>query len=63
MFDAAGTLAYRVEFDGFQTLNGYRVPSRLIVSNNDGLGFHLDVDRYWTNMSVSPSVFVLTPPE
>ncbi len=63
MFDATGTLAYRVEFDGMRTINGCRVPSRLLVSNNDGSGFHLDVDRYWTDASVSPSVFVLTPPE
>jgi len=63
MFDATGTLAYRVEFDGMRAINGYRVPSRLLVSNSDGSGFHLDVDRYWPDASVSPSVFVLTPPE
>ncbi len=63
MFDATGTLAYRVEFDRMQAINGYRVPSRLLISNSDGSGFHLDVDRYWADASVSPSVFVLTPPE
>lgn len=63
MFDAAGTLAYRVEFDRMRATNGYRVPSRLLVSNSDGSGFQLDVDRYWADASVSQSVFVLTPPE
>ena len=63
MFDATGTLAYRVEFDGMRAINGYRVPSRLLISNSDGSGFQLDVDRYWPDASVSPSVFVLTPPE
>jgi len=63
MFNPSGTLAYRVEFDRMQVINGYRIPSRLRVSNNDGSDFHLDVDRYWVDAVVPPSVFVLTPPE
>ena len=63
MFNATGTLAYRVEFDRMRAVNGYRIPSRLLVSNNDGSDFQIDVDRYWVDAIVSPSVFVLTPPE
>jgi len=63
MFNPSGTLAYRVEFDRMQVIEGYRVPSRLRVSNNDGSDFHLDVDRYWVEAIAPPSVFVLTPPE
>ncbi len=63
MFNPSGTLAYRVEFDRMQVIEGYRVPSRLRVSNNDGSDFHLDVDRYWVDAVAPPSVFVLTPPE
>lgn len=63
MFNATGTLAYRVEFDRMRAVNGYRIPSRLLVSNNDGSDFQIDVDRYWVDTIVSPSVFVLTPPE
>jgi outer membrane lipoprotein-sorting protein len=63
MFNPSGTLAYRVEFDRMQVINGYRIPSRLRVSNNDGSDFHLDVDRYWVDAVAPPSVFVLTPPE
>ncbi len=63
MFDATGSLAYRVDFDRMRVTNGYRIPYRLLVSNSDGSGFHLDVDRYWADASVSKSVFVLNPPE
>ena len=63
MFNPTGTLAYRVEFDRMRVIDGYRIPSRFRVSNNDGSDFFLDVDRYWVNAAVPLSVFVLTPPE
>ena len=63
MFNATGTLLYRVEFYKMQQINAYRVPSRLQVSNDDGQGFMLDLERYWADARVSPSVFTLTPPK
>jgi hypothetical protein len=63
MFNSTGVLLYRVEFDRMQQISTYRVPARLKVSNNDGQGFKLDLDRYWADARVSPSVFTLTPPK
>jgi hypothetical protein len=63
MFHSTGDLLYRVEFYGMHQINGYRIPSRLKVSNNDGKGFKLDLNRYWADARVSPSVFTLTPPK
>ncbi len=63
MFNPTGTLLYRVEFYGMQQINAYQVPSRLKVSNDDGQGFRLDLDRYWADARVSPSVFTLAPPK
>ena len=63
VFDANGALAYRAEFSRMQHIKGHKVPSRLVLSGGDGSGFQLDVDRYWVNASVSPSIFVLKPPE
>jgi hypothetical protein len=62
-FYFTGDLKYRAEFKKMQDINGYRVPSRLVFSTDDGSGFQLDVDRYWAGVSVSPPLFVLTPPE
>lgn len=61
MFDSTGTLLYRLELIGMQEIKSYRVPYRLRVSNDDGAGFQLDLDRYWADATVSPSVFTLTP--
>lgn len=62
-FYFTGDLKYRAEFKKMQDIEGYRVPSRLVISTDDGSGFQLDVDRYWAAVSVLPSLFVLTPPE
>ena len=62
-FYLTGGLKYRAEFKEMQDIEGYRVPSRLVLSTHDGSGFQLDVDRYLAGVSVSPSLFVLTPPE
>jgi hypothetical protein len=63
IFYLTGDLKYRAEFKTMQDIEGYRVPSRLVLTTDDGSGFQLDVDRYWAGVSVSPSLFVLTPPE
>jgi hypothetical protein len=63
MFNTAGTLLYRVQFYKMQQIDAYRVPSRLEVSNDEGQGFMLDLNRYWADARVSPSVFTLTPPK
>ncbi len=63
MFGLSGALLYRIEFCGVQTIKRYQVPACLIFSNEEGRGFQLDIDRYWADVEVSPSVFVLTPPE
>jgi len=63
VFDSSGALAYRVEFCGIQTIKGYQVPDCLVFSDAEGRGFQLDIDRYWADVEVSPSAFVLTPPE
>lgn len=63
VFYLTGNLKYRAEFKTMQDIEGYRVPSCLVLTTDDGSGFQLDVDRYWPGVSVSPSLFVLTPPE
>jgi outer membrane lipoprotein-sorting protein len=63
MFNTTGTLLYRVQFYKMQQIEAYSVPSRLEVSNDEGQGFTLDLNRYWADARVSPSVFTLTPPK
>ncbi|MBU4343884.1 MAG: DUF4292 domain-containing protein [Proteobacteria bacterium] len=61
MFDLNGLLLYRAEFIGMQNINSYPVPSRLFFSGANGDGFQLNINGYRADVSISPSVFVLTP--
>ena len=61
MFEAKENLLYSIEIDGSQKINGYHVPLKLSVSSNNGNGFKIDVHKYWTEVSINPSIFVLTP--
>jgi hypothetical protein len=63
MFSSRHELLYRAEFKRMQSIHGFRVPSRLVISNGKGAGFSLDIDRYIANVSVSPSMFILRPPK
>jgi hypothetical protein len=63
VFSRSGTLIYRAEVDRTQRVNDFQVPQRLRLYNDDGIDFQLDIHRYWVNVDVSPSVFVLTPPK
>jgi len=61
-YSRSGTLEYRARFIEMQTVNGYQVPAKLSISNDDGAGLLLDIERYWADVPVSPSMFVLDPP-
>ena len=62
-FNRAGALIYRARFDEIQIIKGYQVPSRLSISSGEGLGFQLEIQRYLADVPVSPSMFVLNPPD
>jgi hypothetical protein len=61
-FNRSGSLVYRARFDEMQIINGYQVPSRLSILSDEGVGFELEVQKYWADVPVSPSMFVLEPP-
>jgi hypothetical protein len=62
-FDRSGALIYRARFDEMQFVDGYRVPSKLSISNDEGIDFQLRIDRYLADVPISPSMFVLNPPD
>ena len=62
-YNRSGSLIYRARFDELQTVDGYLVPARLSISNGEDANFELDVKRYWTDVAVNPSMFVLKRPE
>jgi len=63
VFNNNQRLRYRVIFNRMQDVRGYRVPARLTITDEKGAGLILDIDRYLTDVSITPSVFVLSPPD
>ncbi len=61
-FNRSGSLIYRARFDEMQAVDNYQVPARLSISNGEGMVFQLEIQKYWADVPVSPSMFVLEPP-
>jgi hypothetical protein len=62
-YNRAGSLVYIARFDEMQTIDGYQVPASLSITNGDDIELQLVVNRYWADVDVSSSMFVLNPPE
>ena len=59
VFGLTGGLTYRAVFDGGMEIEGMEVPSKLILTDDNGASLSLRIDRYLKNIPVSSSVFVL----
>jgi len=57
-----GSIAYRVHFVGRQIVGGFLIPASLVITNTKGDRLKIEIERFWTNVAVSPSMFVLNPP-
>ena len=55
-----GSVLYSVTFDGIQKIKGYDIPAGFVISDDDAL-VHLDIDKYWTDVQIEPSIFELAP--
>jgi hypothetical protein len=63
IFNRSGALQYRAEIENLRSVSGYQVPFRLKLSTGEGADFLLDINRYWVNVELPASAFVLAPPE
>jgi len=62
IFEASEKLSYRVVFQGKLHVNDFELPAKIEISDTEGNRFELDIDKYWTDVPLLPSTFVLTPP-
>lgn len=62
-FDSWGKLVYSAEMSRMQTINKYQIPFAISITNDKNVSVKLTMDRYWADIQVSPSMFVLVPPE
>jgi len=58
-----GSIAYRVHFEGRQIVDGFVIPASLVITNNEGDRLKIEIEKVWANVAVSPSMFVLNPPQ
>lgn len=62
VYDSSGNLLFQANFLEMQLVDGYMVPLRLAVSNDDKVIVQLFVERYWADVPVTPSMFILGSP-
>jgi len=62
-FNRSGSLIYRAHFDEMQMIDDFQVPSKLSIFGEEEIGFQLEIQKYIVNAPVSPSMFVLNPPD
>ena len=61
LLDIHGKRLYEARLEAIQTIEGYRLPTRIILSGPDG-GLILDVSRCWPETSVAEDLFRIAPP-
>jgi outer membrane biogenesis lipoprotein LolB len=57
-----GSLAYRVDIIESQIVDGHRVPKLLAIADDKDERLDLKVERFWANVAIAPSGFVLQAP-
>ena len=55
-------MLFRSDFVEMQRVGRYKVPQRLVISNEAGTSVQLLVERFWADVPVSPEMFVLAAP-
>jgi hypothetical protein len=63
VYDSWGKLVFQANFLEMQVVNGYRVPSRLVVSRGKDATVQVLVEKYWADIPVTPEMFVLAAPQ
>ena len=63
VFGKGERLEYQVEFIYMQTVSGFEVPRELRFSNGSQASLQLVVERFWPNVAIPESLFVLERPD
>ena len=63
IFRRNGTLLYQGEITETQTIQGYRVPFHVRMSNDNGIILQLHIERFMADVPVEPEMFILMPPD
>lgn len=61
-YNSGQEIKYQVIFENYKTASDYSIPYKLLISSKDAQ-FELEIDRYWADVPISPSAFILTDPD
>ena len=61
LMDIHGNRLYEARLEAMQTIDGYRLPSRIAISGPDGR-LALEISRSWPESSVAEDAFHIVPP-
>jgi hypothetical protein len=59
-YDQKGMLEIRAVLDRKRRVSGFDIPFSIDISDGKGSGIRIDIDRYWTNIPVDSSMFMLS---
>lgn len=62
-FDQSGNFLYRTMIQKVQKTDGYLIPMKILFSDDKQASALIEVERFWTDVAVAPSVFQLSPPK
>jgi len=62
IFGPGEELSYRTVFQGKQHVNDFELPLKIMISDAEDNRVELDIEKYWADVPLVPSLFVLTPP-
>ncbi len=58
-YEKNGSLAVSAALSDHRRVASFEIPFAITISDGKGSGLKMDIDRYWTDVAVEPSVFVL----
>ncbi len=61
-YDTDGTLHYQIDWLQWQTIKGYTIPRKVMVSAASGIRLTFTVERFWPDVDLPASTFVLSLP-
>jgi len=61
-FDGNDALVFAVELHQYRTVDGYKIPGRLLFSGQNGVRVEMTLVRYWANAAVNADLFRLAAP-
>ena len=62
VYDREGQWEYTVQWLKWQSIQGYSLPQRVMITSAEGARINFTIDRFWPDTPLPSSTFILEPP-